>query len=66
MGLYIICYVVIGVFVGLGMFSENSWRLDDTPRMHLFTMICGCLFLGIVWPITFMVRVLCFLNRIIP
>lgn len=57
-------YGLVAFSVFIGMLSENTYRLDEPPRMSVFTLICGCLFCGLVWPITVVFKVLCFLHHI--
>lgn len=57
-------YGLVAVSVFIGMLSENIRRLDEPPRMSVFTLIVGCLFCGLVWPITLMFKILSFLHHI--
>ena len=67
----VLAYAAIGMFIAIGVVSEQRWRVtDDFPNMNnsqlsWFTLICGCVFCGLIWPIVLFVKLLTFFVTII-
>jgi len=67
MGAICLCYFIIAIAVTVGIFNEQNWRLETSSqcnRLTAFTLIIGCLFCGVVWPITVIIKLIVFFTTI--